>query len=216
VALSTHQPELASFLGQEKYRISNAAMVILAGLLDPQQAQVRNCGLKPWITLAKEMPDAILAFPNGEAASFLLSVAFQNIEPDAVILATTSFEHVHAAARDDAPDPLSYRAWKSLEPDVPVLGYTKNWDHCERLRRALVERFVQRGWPREQFLRCVNRPATLRSIFYSCREVSRGEELIREIASDVLGDCLPATEPQREVFRSSFRRSRRGELVLDL
>lgn len=174
-ALSTHQPELASFLGQAEYCNSNAAMVILAGLLDPHQAQVRNWGLKPWIKLAKEMPDAILAFPNGEAASFLVSVAFQQTEPEAVILATTSFEHVHASARDDAPDPLSYRAWKSLEPDVPVLGYTKNWDHCERLRRALVERFVQRDWPREQFLRCVNRPATLRSIFYSCREVARGK-----------------------------------------
>ncbi len=34
--------------------------------------------MKPWIKLAKETPDAILAFPNGEAASFLLSVAFQH------------------------------------------------------------------------------------------------------------------------------------------
>jgi len=172
--------------------------------------------LSPWIKLAKEIPEAILAFPNGEAASFLLSVGFQNAEPEAVILATTSFEHVHASARDDAPDPLSYRAWKSLEPDVPVLGYTKNWDHCERLRRALVERFVQRGWLRAEFLTCVNRPTTLRSIFYSCREVARGEEFIRGIASDVLNGFLPATEHQKEVFRGSFRRNRRGELKLDL
>jgi hypothetical protein len=215
-ALSTHQPELASFLGQEEYFSSNAAMVILTGLLDPHQAQVRNCGIKPWIKLAEEMPDAILAFPNGEAASFLLSVGFQNVDPKAVILATITFEHVHASARDDAPDPLSYRAWKSLEPDVPVLGYTKNWDHCERLRRALVERFVQRGWPREQFLRCVNRPTTLRSILYSCREIALGEEFILGIAADVLGDFLPATDPQKEAFRGSFRRNRRGDLKFDL
>jgi hypothetical protein len=191
-------------------------MVILTGLLDPHQAQVRNCGIKPWIKLAEEMPDAILAFPNGEAASFLLSVGFQNVDPKAVILATITFEHVHASARDDAPDPLSYRAWKSLEPDVPVLGYTKNWDHCERLRRALVERFVQRGWPREQFLRCVNRPTTLRSILYSCREIALGEEFILGIAADVLGDFLPATDPQKEAFRGSFRRNRRGDLKFDL
>jgi len=215
-ALATHQQELSSFLGREEYFSSNAAMMILAGLLDPHQAQVRNCGLKPWIKLAKEMPDAILAFPNGEAASFLLSIGFQNAESESIILATVTFEHVHASARDDAPDPLSYRAWKSLEPDVPVLGYTKNWDHCERLRRALVERFVQRGWPREQFLRCVNRPATLRSILYSCREIALGDEFILGLAADVLGGFLPATGPQKEVFRGSFRHNRRGDLKFDL
>jgi len=215
-ALSTHQPELASFLSQEQYFSSSAAMVILTGLLDPHQVQVRNYGLKPWIRVAKEMPDSILAFPNGEAAAFLLSLAFQNAESEAVILATTSFEHVHASARDDSPDPLSYRAWKSLEPDVPVLGYTKNWDHCERLRRALVERFIQRDWPREQFLRCANRPATLRTILYSCREVARGEEFILGIAANVLSGFLLTTEPQKDVFRGSFRRNRRGELKFDL
>jgi hypothetical protein len=215
-ALAKHQSELLSFIGREEYRNSTHAMAFLAGLLDPHQAPLRNYGLSPWVWLAKEAPDVILAFPNGEAASFLLSLGFQNWEADAVILAAACFEHAHAAARDDARDPLSYRAWKSLEPDVPVLAYAWNWDNCERLRRALVERFIHKGWPREQFLRCVNRPATLQSVFYSCREVRGGEDFIRGIAVDVLSGVLPATEPQASMFRSSFRRSRRGVLKLNL
>jgi hypothetical protein len=207
---------LISFLGQEEYRTSSRAMTLLAGLLDPHQAQVRDWGLSPWIKLAKEMLDAVLAFPSGEAASFLLSVGFQTAEPEAVFLATACFEHVHASARDDARDPLSYRAWKALEPDVPVLGYTNNWDHCERLRRALIERFVQRGWPRQEFLKCVNRPTTLLSLFYSCREVAQGEDFIRGIASDVLNGFLLATEPQQTTFRRSFHWNRRGKLKMDL
>jgi hypothetical protein len=215
-AISRHQSELVSFLGQEEYRNSSRALTLLAGLLDPHQAQVRSVGLSPWVKIAKETPDAVLAFPNGEAASFLLSLAFQNADPDSVILAATCFEHVHAGARDDARDPLSYRAWKSLEPDVPVLGYTKNWDHCERLRRALVERFAHRSWPREQFLQCVNRPLTLQSMFYSCREVRGGEDFMLGIAAGVLNGSLSATEPQGNLFRSYFTWNRKGVLRMKL
>ncbi len=215
-ALAKHQPEIISLLGREEYRSSIHAMVLLAALLDPHQAELRSYGLSPWVWLAKEATDVILAVPNGEAASFLLSLAFQNWESDAVVLAAACFEHVHAAARDDARDPLSYRAWKFLEPDVPVLGYKWNWDNCERLRRALVERFISGSWPRAQFLRCVNRPATLQSVFYSCREVRGGEEFILGLAADVLSGVLRATEPQASMFRSSFRWGRRGVLKLNL
>jgi len=215
-ALAKNQPELFSFMARKEYQSSNHAMALLTGLLDPHQALVRDQGLSSWVRLAKEAPDVVLAFPNGEAASFLLSLGFQYAEAEAVILVATCFEHVHAAARSDAHDPLSYRAWKSLESDVPVLSYLKNWDHCERLRRALVERFIYRSWPCEQFLQCVSRPATLQSVFYSCREVQGGEDFIRIIAEDVLRGSLAATEPQASMFRASFRWNRRGILKLDL
>lgn len=215
-ALAHYQSELCSFLEREEYSSSSRVMTFLAGLLDPHLARVLGHGLGPWVKLAKEAPDVVVAFPNGEAASFLLSLGFQFSDPAAVILAVTCFEHVHAAARSDARDPLSYRAWKALEPDVPILPYTWNWDNCERLRRALVERFIHRNWPREQFLRCVNRPPTLQSVFYSCRDVRGGEDFILAIAADVLNGLLPATEPQAYMFRSSFRLGRRGVLKLNL
>lgn len=215
-ALSEHQSELVSFLAREEYRISSHAMVFMAGLLDPHQPQLREVGLGPWIRVVKEAADMVLTFPNGEAASFLLSLGFQHSENDAVILVAACFEHVHTAARDDALEPLSYRAWKYLEEDVPTLGYFKNWDRCERLRRALIGRFVDRNWPREQFLRCVKQLSTLESIFYSCREVRGGEDFMRGIATDVLNGSLTATESQRSVFRSKFRLSRRGLLKLEL
>jgi len=176
-ALSKHQPELLSFLKAEDHRNESNTLTFLAGLLDPHQGQVREYGLGPWVELAKTAPDVVLASPNGEASSFLLSLGFQSSHTDAMILVATCFEHVHAAARIDALDPLNYRAWKSLELDVPILPPSRNWDNCERLLRALIGRFVSNHWPREQFLKCVNRPATLRSVFYSCREVPGGKIL---------------------------------------
>jgi hypothetical protein len=131
-------------------------------------------------------------------------------------LITACFEHVHAAARDDSPDPLSYRTWRSLESEVPALGWKRNWDRCERLRQGLLERFIRNSWPKVEFLRCVSRPATLRSILYSSRDVRGGEEFVRLVAEGIFGGLLNPTEPQKEVFRGSFRRNRRGELKLDL
>jgi GTPase-associated protein 1, N-terminal domain type 1 len=215
-ALAKHQVELLSSLESDEYRNSSHAMALLAGLLDPHQARILHYGLSSWVKLAKEAADVVLAFPSGEASSFLLSLGFQYPEADTVILVATCFEHVHAAARDDAHDPLSYRAWKSLEPEVPVLNYTWNWDKCERLRRALVERFIKKSWPRDQFLQCVNRPGTLLSVFYSCREVRGGEDFIRGIAAEVLSGVLRTTEAQASMFQSSFRWTRRGVLKMDL
>jgi hypothetical protein len=126
------------------------------------------------------------------------------------------FEHVHAAARDDGPDGLSYRTWKFLEFEVPSLSWTKNWDKCERLRQGLLEKFIHNSWPKEEFLRCVSRLTTLRSILYSCRSLRGGEEFIGGVAEAVFSGNLNATESQVEVLRGAFRRNRRGELRLDL
>jgi GTPase-associated protein 1, N-terminal domain type 1 len=215
-ALAKHQNELLSFLETEEYRTSAQALTFLAGLLDPHREKLRDYGLTPWLWLLTEAADLVLAVPNAEAAAFLLSLGFQNWESGAVGLAGACFEHVHGAARNDALDRLSYRGWKSLEPDVPVLSSSWNWDNCERLRRALLERFIYRGWPRTQFLRCVNRPATLQSVFYSCRHVAGGEDFILGIAADVLAGSLSATEPQQSTFRGAFYWSRRGRLKMDL
>ena len=158
-ALSTCQRELLAFFGREDYSASNRAMTLFAGLLDAHLEELATYGLHPWLALAKDAIDMVLQFPNADATGFLVSLAFQHSEMDALQLIAPCFEHVHAAARDDSPDPVSYRTWKSLEREIPVLSRSKNWDRCERLRQALIGRFVRNAWPKEEFLRCVSRPA---------------------------------------------------------
>jgi hypothetical protein len=34
-----------------------------------------------------------------------------------------------------------------LQPLVPELSWFKNWDKCERMRRALMSAFMRYGWP---------------------------------------------------------------------
>lgn len=215
-ALTTRQDELLAFLGRQDYAASPSAMTLLSGLLDSHRRELSTIGLRPWMELVKSGLDLVFRFPNAAASGFLLSLGFQHSGIDALELVCGCFEHVHAAARDDSPDPLSYRTWRLLESDVPVLSWKRNWDRCERLRRGLIERFIRNSWPRVEFLRCVLQPGTLRSVLYSSRGVRNGEEFVLMIAEDVFTGASNATEFQKEVFRSSFRRNWRGELKLHL
>jgi hypothetical protein len=215
-ALATRQDELLVFFDREDYASSPSAMTLFAGLLDSHSPELTKRGLLPWLDLVRSGLDLVLRFPNAEASGFLLSLGFQHSEEESLELVCGCFEHVHAAARDDSPDPLSYRTWRSLESEVPALSWKRNWDRCERLRQGLLQRFIRNSWPREELLRCVSRPATLRSVLYSSREIRGGEEFIRVVAEDVLSGVSNATEPQREALQSSFRRNWRGELKLDL
>jgi hypothetical protein len=216
MALSTCQRELLAFFGREDYAMSNRAMTLFAGLLDSHLEELATYGLRPWLGLVKDALDMVFQFPNADASGFLVALGFQHPEKDALELIAPCFEHVHAAARDDSSDPLSYRTWKSLEREVPVLSRSRNWDRCERLREALLTRFIGNTWPKEDFLRCVSRPSTLRSVLYSSRDVHGGQDFVRLLAEAAFSGSLNVTEPQQEVFRTSFRRSRRGELKLDL
>jgi len=166
--------------------------------------------------LAREAKDLILEFPNADAAAFFLSLGFTHSQREAINLIALCFEHAHAAAHSGAHDPLSYRAWKVLERDVPTLSRTRNWDKCERLRQALIDRFIRNRWPRLDFLKCASRPETLRGVFYSCRDVRGGEDFILAVAEDVLTGVPVITEAQRSVFESGFRRNWRGEFKFDL
>jgi hypothetical protein len=215
-ALSGCQVELVAAMLREDFAASDCAMALLAGLLDAHRQELATHGLRPWLGLVRSGLDLVFEFPNAEAAGFLLSLGFQHSERDALQMIGPCFEHVHAAARDDSPSALSYRAWKSLERELPSLSWRRNWDKCERLRQGLVERFIHNLWPKEEFLRCVSRPATLLSALYSCRDVRGGEEFICLVAEEVFSGVLSATQPQADVLRGAFRRNWRGELKLDL
>jgi hypothetical protein len=211
-ALASNQSVLIALLDRTDITNSTRAMTVLAGLLDSHQAALETYGLRPWLELCRGAKDLIFEFPNAEAAAFLLSLGFTHTKRETTALMAVSFEHVHAAAHSGASDPLSYRAWKMLERDVPALPKTRNWDKCERLRQALIEKFIRNQWPRVDFLRCASRPDTLRSICYSSRDVRGGEDFIRALAEDISGGAVEATEGQRQFFTSSFRRNWQGEL----
>ncbi len=125
-ALATKQLALIACLDQAEIMTSVRAMTLLAGLLDSHNPGVKMHGLEPWLKLTRDAKDLVLEFPNAEAAAFLLSLGFTHKERQAIDLIEAGFEHVHASAHSNSQDPLSYRAWKALERDIPMLSNKKN------------------------------------------------------------------------------------------
>jgi hypothetical protein len=212
-ALATQRDELLSSAVLGGHLRSNRTMVLLAGILDPHLPEVTAIGLDPWLALVREEPNLVLEFPNADASAFLLSLGLQQGDQQAVELLVTCFEHVHAAAGDES---LSYRGWHILIKEVPALSWTRNWDKCERLRRAVLLAFVRNRWSFDDFLRCVRHPETLHRMLYSCREISGGEVLMVSLAEKVLSGAARATEEQQALFQRFFHRNRRGKLRLSL
>lgn len=81
-----------------------------------------------------------LALPRG--------LALRQSTPLAADLAVLSFATVHAA---EEKSNLPSAAWSNLEPVVPSISFFKNWDRCERMRRALIYSFARNQWPLDRF-----------------------------------------------------------------
>jgi hypothetical protein len=209
-ALAAHQSVLIASLDQPVITSSVQAMTLLAGLLDSHEPSLKPYGLRPWLELTKEAKDLVLGFPNAEAAAFLLSLGYTYGEAQAIDLIEACFEHVHASALNNASDPISYRAWKALERDVPTMK--KNWDKCGRLRLALLGAFLRNQWPPVDVLRCVTRPGTWRDIYHSWDDARGGEQFLERVADAVFNGRPDVTREQRALFQSCFHRNYRGVL----
>jgi hypothetical protein len=81
--------------------------------------------------------------------AFVLIIASYSDEVTAPVVFSKSFSKLHAIAKRDA---LGYEAWYLLRSWLPNIGRYRDWDTCERLRRALCRRFAEACWPVRVFL----------------------------------------------------------------
>ena len=84
---------------------------------------------------------------------------------------------------------------------APSLSWWGEWDRCERLRQALIEKFIRYGWNVELFLRAVRQSSTFSSVLRSCNEKGRGRKFIRRVVQGVAGGYVAATEEQRHILK---------------
>ena len=113
-----------------------------------------------------------------EFAAFCLAVALNDGGDDARELIAEAFEPVHDAAMSSA---LSWRSWHWLAPSMPRPSWYSlfDWDRAEKLRRALVDRFLRYRWDPKALGGAVSSPDTRWRLASYCRESREGRELLR-------------------------------------
>ena len=177
------------------YRKANyKTLAFLCKILNPNSSDVINLGADIWMPLARA---EILSSNNIEIKAFLLALGFNNPNDGADRLVRMSFEEVHDAVEKNS---LSYHYWHLIEQNVPSLSWWMNWNKCERLRHALVDKFIQYNWSAQEFLLSVNRDETFSSIVQYCKWDKKRQQFIKTIRNKVAHGEISANHAQMEII----------------
>jgi len=174
-----------------------ATVAFVASLLDPNSQEVRSFGAHVWLRFAATAPHKLDHGDLIRTMAFSLALAFNNPGLGAEKLAAQVFETVHEAAENNELDDSS---WLMLKNHVPSLSWWGDWDKCERLRRALVDKFIRYDWSIDGFLEAVNREKTFRQIVASCKTTESGKAFLRSVVKLIAENKVHVTDAQRAVL----------------
>jgi hypothetical protein len=172
-------------------------LAIAARTLNPHEAMVVGEDANIWLNLAEGV-NRLQEPTRIQSMCFLLALGFNNPPPSGVKLVASSFQLVHDAARRER---LTYNDWRLLQYQAPAISFWRGWDKCERLRYALIEKFITFRWPEEYFLRAVIEPDSFRQAIDACYETKRGRKLLRRIIELAENGLAEVTNEQLRVLR---------------
>lgn len=176
---------------------TKTSLVLITRLLSPHLPELHRMGAERWLPLAEEFPRGLNATSEIRARAFLLALGFHNPGGGASLLVVHTFQIVHdAAARGDLGD-----SWALIERHIPSGGswLWGDWDRCEKLRRALLDRFIRFQWPTAHFLASVQRQDTFQQVVTYGETFSSGRAFLRRVRRDVEAGAQ-ATSTQRAVL----------------
>jgi hypothetical protein len=160
--LGDNTPAVAEWLrSQPDAKI--ALLSTLANDLNPFDSSLLSLGSGVW----QSVLDAD-AKPSQRARAFILMLGLQNPAGKPYDLVSRTFEGLHLDAEMER---LDSHTWSILRDSLPVLGWGRDWDVCERLRRLLVSKYVAYNWPVSSFFRTIQDRTTFeRTLLYIISE----------------------------------------------
>lgn len=198
-ALARQSDAVMSWLTQNP-RVRRPLLLVLLRTLAGQPNDFYRQDVRAWLRIADIQLSSHGDNLSPEIETFLLSIGLDNRAAGAERLVIGFFDVIHDALADEA---LSYESWRVLEPQLPSLGIARNWDKCERLRRAFVRDIIQYRWPLESFFQVTKRDETFVRLCRSCRKSDQGKFLLHNLKVSVASSEVIATERQRETIMST-------------
>jgi hypothetical protein len=175
-ALSFHVSDVTSWIATEEEKSTNI-LAALAHVVAPYASRVAEDDTKVWLHTLHALREKHRKDDADYVAAFLFALALCNAPPAPLDLVSESFERVHWLAEKEQ---LRDDAWSVLEPFVPELSWGKNWDRCERMRRALMSAFVRYSWPAWELKLRVKDKEVVRQLLKSARKVA-GESYFQNV-----------------------------------
>ncbi len=166
-ALTSHVREVMTWVdtGREK---STAILAAVAHVVAPNSSQIAHNDSTVWVRTLHALRENHREDEANYVSAFVLALALCNAPPAPLDLVSESFERVHWLAEKEL---LRDDAWFILQPLVPELSWRKNWDKCERMRRALMSAFVRYAWPAWQLRDRITNRDLLEQLLKSARKI---------------------------------------------
>jgi hypothetical protein len=141
-ALTFQVSEVMSWVELDKR--STPALAAVAHVVAPYISRIAKHDSTVWLRTLRELQENGQEEEASYVRALLLALALCNAPPEPLGLVAESFEVIYRKAEKEQ---LRDNAWVILEPLVPELKWFKNWDKCERMRRALLLAFMRHSWP---------------------------------------------------------------------
>lgn len=122
-------------------------LFVLAEILDPD-AVPNSVGTDPWVTAVERTRTTDEVAAEDLLAAFLFNRARGRRSRSTGRLFLLSVQRLHEAM---ASDRLSSDAWYIVKKRLPYGSVWREWDHCEKLRHAIVDDFIDRELPPIEF-----------------------------------------------------------------
>lgn len=200
-ALAARPDELTSWLESHETP-QPTILAMLAEFLVPHVNRLSQLTPSDWLPLVRDPTWGSETRAYMKVQTFLLALGLGSGEKGAHELTAFSFEPVHDAIAEGR---LPQELWKLLEPHLPPAGLFWDWDKCERLRRAFVERLLRFKWPGELVLTAAREKSTFERVVKRLRSSDEGRRLVRQLAERVHRGDLQGSEVQRTVLSHALR-----------
>jgi hypothetical protein len=166
---------VAEFLNR-KSKVNVSILLSIAARSYPDYIP-NEVGTDPWAT-AISMVSGRLDEPSRQyLAGYLLARAFGYRSNSQADLIEFAFDEVYFGALNER---LAEEAWQFLERSLPRSWFF-DWDHCQRLRDAVADMFVNRDLPPEGFTRITRDNSLFTELSRLAAHNSRGRKYLKKV-----------------------------------
>jgi hypothetical protein len=127
-------------------------LIALTTIMDPD-AVPNSVGQDPWVTMLEQSRPSTDEAGEDHLAAFLFCRAMGQRSRSPGRLFFLSVQRLHEAM---AVRRISDDIWRLTDRRLPWVAPWREWDRCERLRRAVVDQFIERELPPLEFGKVVD------------------------------------------------------------
>lgn len=198
--LAAHADVTLSWLchGASPLRLSTLGLI--STYISPNCRTLEEVPPSVWLSALDEHTRDCSTDLLDRTSAFVLTVGMRGTAPAGAELVVKTFSQVHESVMRGR---LDEDAWLWISDHVPDLGFFRNWDRAERLRRGVVARFRSNRWPSTLFGRLISSLPTchLEYLGKSCDRTREGRLLLAEVLDLAKQGGAPLSDEQIAALR---------------